>query len=405
MMHDGSYAQWVRQAVAMARARDGDVVSLFESSVPEPRELLRQAVVQTADPEFSRYYVSAFAGGNPFVREMLAAQYGVTHDEVLCTTGATGGLALIYRAMLSPGDHVLVETPGFDLFTCLGEVQGVAVDTFERKGERFSIDVAEVEARLRPETRVVVISNLHNPSGMPVDHADMVALAALAERRGFLLVVDEVYADYTSKAVRPCAAAALSPAVVSLSSLTKIYGLAALRCGWIIGARDVVASIRRISESVEFGISTLSHAVAAQVMAQRALFDAHSRGYVERCRPVFDAWFSRLAAEGLVGGVLPDDGCICFPSLPGIADTRAFSRWLIVRSGVLVAPGEYFGAPGRVRIGFCLDRDRLDAGLAALEDGLRHYVGGDAPVEENFPSDGEFRKSLCAQQSADGKSK
>ena len=94
MMHDGSYAQWVGQAVAMARARDGDVVSLFESSVPEPRELLRQAVVQTADPEFSRYYVSAFAGGNPFVREMLAAQYGVTHDEVLCTTGATGGLAL-----------------------------------------------------------------------------------------------------------------------------------------------------------------------------------------------------------------------------------------------------------------------------------------------------------------------
>lgn len=372
-LRGGSYAQWVRNAIGTARGRDGDVVSLFESSVPEPRELLRRAVAETAEPAFSQYYVSAFNGGNPFVRQMLAQQYGVGHEEVLCTTGATGALALVYRTRLGPGDHVLIETPGFDLFTYMAEAQGAVVDTFARTGDRFTVDVAEVEARLHPRTRVVVISNLHNPSGMPVDHDAMLALAKLAETRDFLLVVDEVYGDYAGTSARPCPAAALSPAVVSISSLTKLYGLGSLRCGWLIGATDVVAPIRRLSEHIEFGISTLSHAVAAQVIAGREAFDAHSRSYVAACRPVFDTWFTRMAAEGLVGGVLPDDGCICFPTLPGIADTRAFSNWLIARSGVIVAPGEYFGAAGRVRIGFCLERERLDTGLALLEDGLRRY--------------------------------
>jgi aspartate/methionine/tyrosine aminotransferase len=162
--------------------------------------------------------------------------------------------------------------------------------------------------------------------------------------------------------------------VISISSLTKIYGLGVLRCGWIVGAPEVVARIRRLNDRVEFGISTLSHAVAAQIMSNAAAFEEHSRRYVAHCRPRFQQWFQAMAAEGLMGGVLPDDGCICFPSLPGIRSTRAFSEWLIARSGVIVAPGEYFGAPGHIRIGFCQEDENLEAGLRGLEEGLRAYA-------------------------------
>ncbi|MBY8821912.1 pyridoxal phosphate-dependent aminotransferase [Sphingomonas colocasiae] len=375
-----SYARWVRGALAVARARDGQAVSLFESSVPEPRELLRQIVLETAEPRFSSYYVSAFGDGNPFVLDMLARRYGVGRDQLLCTTGATGGLSLIYRAYVRAGDHVLIETPGFDLFAHLAEASGAAVEAFRRHGDRFLVDVAEVEAKLRPNTRLVVLSDLHNPSGMATPQPVLRALADLAERRGFLLVVDEVYGDYAPKDRRPAAAAALSPAVVSLSSLTKIYGLGVLRCGWIVGAPAVIERLSRLNGQIEFGISTLSHAVAAHVMANAGSFEEHSRRVVARCRPRFQAWFETMVAEGLMGGELPDDGCICFPSLPGIADSRAFSEWLIARSGVIVAPGEYFGAPGRIRIGFCQEDDRLDAGLAGLEEGLRAYVRAAQPA-------------------------
>ncbi|MCW6535930.1 pyridoxal phosphate-dependent aminotransferase [Sphingomonas lycopersici] len=371
---EGSYAQWVRGALAIARAHKGNAVSLFESSVPEPRELLRNTVIEAVEPGFSHYYVSAFGDGNPFVREMLAERYSVGREQVLCTTGATGGLSLIYRAFVRPSDHVLIETPGFDLFGYLAEASGATVGHFHRSGARFAIDVAEVEARLRPNTRLVVLSDLHNPSGMVVPQPVLRALAELAERRGFLLVVDEVYGDYASTEQRPGAAAALSPAVISLSSLTKIYGLGVLRCGWIVGAPRVIDTLRHLNGRIEFGISTLSHAIAAHVMANASLFEQHSRSYVERCRPRFQAWFEGMVAEGLMGGDLPDDGCICFPSLPGIADSRAFSEWLIARSGVIVAPGEYFGAPGHVRIGFCQEDDKLETGLRGLEDGLRSYA-------------------------------
>ncbi|WP_292959820.1 pyridoxal phosphate-dependent aminotransferase [Novosphingobium sp. UBA1939] len=369
-----SYAQWVRRAIAMSRARGGETVSLFESSVPEPRELLRQAVLETVEPAFSEHYVSAFGDGNPFVRDTLADRYGVPREQVLCTTGATGALSLIYRALLKPGDHVLVEAPGFDLFTCLAHAQGVAVDGFARHGDRFAINVADLEAQLTPRTRLVVLSDLHNPSGMQLDEAILRALAQLAERRGFLLVVDEVYADYAEGDRRRGAAAALSSAVISISSLTKIYGLGVLRCGWIVGAQDTVARLRAFSGQVEFGVSTLSHAVAAQVLADADSFTAATRSVVARCRPRFEAWFDRMKAEGLMVGALPEDGCICFPSLPGIDDTRAFSEWLIGKAGVIVAPGEYFGAPGHIRIGFCQRDEHLEAGLSGLESGLRAFA-------------------------------
>jgi aspartate/methionine/tyrosine aminotransferase len=376
----GSYAQWVRGALAMARTREGPTVSLFESSVPEPRELLRNAVLEAVEPSFSRYYVSAFGDGNPFVRDMLAERYAVERDQVLCTTGATGGLSLVYRAFVRPGDHVLVETPGFDLFRHLAEASGAVIDSFRRAGERFAIDVAEVEALLRPNTRLVVLSDLHNPSGMPVAQDTLRALSALAERHGFLLVVDEVYGDYAAKASRPGPAASLSPSVISLSSLTKIYGLGVLRCGWIVGASEVMERLRWLNGRIEFGISTLSHAVAAHIMANSPVFEQHSRGHVERSRPRFQAWFDGMVAEGVMGGELPDDGCICFPSLPGVSDSRAFSEWLIERSGVIVAPGEYFGAPGNIRIGFCQEDDKLETGLRGLEEGLRAYARRPQPA-------------------------
>lgn len=368
------YARWVRGAVAMARTRDGQAFSLFDSSVPEPRELLRRTVNATVDPEFSRFYVSAFGDGNPFVRDMLADRYAVERDQVLCTTGATGGLSLIYRAFLKPGDHILVETPGFDLFSHLAEACHADVERFQRSGDTFAIDVTEVERKLRPDTRLVVISDLHNPSGMATPEETLRALAALAEARGFLLVVDEVYADYVPEGRRRSPAASFSPAVISISSLTKIYGLGVLRCGWIVGASDIVKFLSALNGRIEFGVSTMSHAIAAHVLADPSPFEDHSRRYVARCRPLFEDWFDSMVAEGLLAGALPQDGCICFPSLPGVADTRAFTEWLIARSGVIVAPGEYFGAPGHVRIGFCQEDDKLDAGLRGFEEGLRTYV-------------------------------
>lgn len=366
-----SYAQWVRRALGLARSGDDAPISLFESSVPEPRALLRQTVADLVEPALSNAYVSAFNGGNPIVLDLLAERYGVTRLRVLATTGATGGLSLLYRTFARPGDRVLVETPGFDLFHDLAADHGLIVDTFRRDGPGFDIDVATVEAALRPDTRMIIVSNLHNPSGMVIAPAVLAELVRLAERRDVLLVADEVYADYAAPSDWT-PVASLSPFAISISSLTKIFGLATLRCGWIVGGAEVVAAVRDHAARIEFGISNLAHAVAASVLRNPAPFRAHTDATLAAARPVLEHWAAAMTAEGLIEGALPDAGCIYFPRLVGIADTEAFTNRLIRHRRIIVAPGEYFGAPGHVRIGFGMEADKLARALTALGEELRH---------------------------------
>lgn len=368
-----AYVQWVRRAVARAASSHEDAGLLFGSSVEEPVELLRRTVEAGFRSPITSRYRSVFVAGNPFVMEHLARQYRVSIDHIVPTTGATGALSLLYRTYLERGSHVLVEAPGFDLFSEIAHTLEARVDSFGRRGEGFEIDVDEIGDRIRNDTRLIVLSNLHNPSGMLAGEAALREIARLAERSGIKVIVDEVYGDYADEQARPLRAAQLSPALISVSSMTKIYGLSTLRCGWIVAQPEVLAPARALNDQFEFGISKLAHAVAALVMDDRASFDAWWRGVMAAARPVMQGWFDHWLEAGLVEGRLPDFGCITFPRLVGIADTKAFSSWLADRHGVIVVPGELFGAPGRVRIGFAQEPGELDRALQRFTTGLREY--------------------------------
>jgi aspartate/methionine/tyrosine aminotransferase len=341
--------------------------------VEEPVELLRRTIVSGFSKPITDRYTSVFVAGNPFVVEQLSRAYSVPMDCILPTTGATGALSLLYRAYLKPGDHVLVETPGFDLFEDIAHVLSAQVDCFDRKGDCFEIDPDEIENRIQENTRLVVMSNLHNPSGMLTGDSVLQEVARIAERHDIKVIVDEVYGDYVGSNARAHGAARLSPNLVSISSLTKIYGLSTLRCGWIVATPEVLAPVRALSDQFEFGVSKLSHAVAALVMEDRAAFDAYWQGVIASARLIMEKYFAHWQAERLVTGLLPDYGCIAFPRLTGVDDTLAFSNWLADRYGVIVVPGELFRAPGHVRIGFALAGLELESALSHFTEGLKEY--------------------------------
>ncbi len=368
-----AYVQWVRRAVARAMQSHDDAGMLFGSSVQEPVELLRQTVEAGFSAPITSRYTSVFLAGNPYVMEQLAQAYKVDINNILPTTGATGGLSLLYRAYLSPGDHVLVESPGFDLFEDIAHTLRAHVDCFSRGGDRFQIDPDEIERRIKKNTRLIVLTNLHNPSGMLTGDDTLRAVARMAERHNVKVIVDEVYGDYADASARPHRAAELSPNLISVSSLTKIYGLSTLRCGWIVADPEVLAPVRALNDQFEFGVSKLSHAVAALVMENSAAYENYWRTIMAAARPVMTRYFNRWRDEGLVSGLLPDYGCITFPRLSGIADTQSFSAWLADRHGVIVVPGELFRAAGHVRIGFALPQQELDLALSHFTEGLKEY--------------------------------
>jgi aspartate/methionine/tyrosine aminotransferase len=368
-----SYSHWVRRVIRAVRSERNLLVGLFDSSVPEPVDQLRRIIADGFGETITSRYTSAFTSGNPYVVGELARRYAVPADRIVCTTGATGALSLIYRALLAPGDRVLVENPGFDLFHKIAETHGFGVDRFERRGDNFAIDLAALAAAITPRTRLIVLSNLHNPSGMALSPETLTAIAALAEARGIHVIVDEVYGDYIEPALRPPPAVRLSPALISVSSLTKSHGLSTLRCGWIVAAPEPIARIRGLAEEIDFGVSNLSHAVAALVLEHPDIFENYRAGIMRRARPIMESYHAHWREQGLVAGALPPFGCIAFPRLVGIDDTVRFSEWLAERCGVVVAPGEYFGAAGHVRIGFARAPADVDYGLQALTDGLIRY--------------------------------
>lgn len=375
-----SYAQWVRQAVARQQRNPNGGISLFDSSVPEPIDLLRPIIVEAfADPVSDRY-VSAFLGGNRFAIDAIAARYDVAATDILGTTGATAAVGLIYRALVAPGERVLIETPGFDMFRTLAEDRGAVVDTVARVGETFALDLDAIERGLRPDTRLVVLSNLHNPSGMPIDRATLEQLARILEPRGVRAIVDEVYADYAGGTHGAATAAKISPVFISVSSLTKIFGLSTLRCGWIIAASDTMARIHNSSDRGELGISNLAHAVAALVLERASAFTAYWHAILAQSRPLITERLADWTRRGLVEGAMPAHGCIVFPRLVGIADTAAFADGLLERSGVIVAPGAFFGAPDRIRIGFGRDAASLALGLDHVEDALLACARGSGKI-------------------------
>ena len=357
-----TYSDWAR---AQMRLSTDDAIVLFDSTIREPTDQLIDVVRDAFSLRITNRYVSAFDGGNPFAVEALCRRYGVEADRLIATTGATSAISLVLRTLAEPGDHVLVERPGFDLLSLMAKGAGLQVDDLPRRPPTYGVDIAELQSRLTPQTKLVLLTNLHNPSGAVLTPSQVGAVAAAAARVGALVVIDEVYGDF-ARDVFPTPAGSLAPNIVSVGSLTKVYGLFALKCGWLIADPAVAQRIRDGAPEGDLGVSKLAHAVAAHVLEAPEVFDAHWRRILSVTRPVMLRHAARLTELGLIEGEVPSHGCMYFPRVVGVDDTLALARTLWNDFGLLVAPGEFFGAPGHIRLGFATDGPDFERGLERL---------------------------------------
>ncbi len=182
---------------------------------------------------------------DPGVRAGLARRYGVPEAEMQPVLGTSLGLFLASAALLRPGEPCLVEAPAYEPLRRAPEAVGARLVRFPRRPEAgWALEPEEVLRRWEPGTRLVVVSDLHNPTGREAGDAALAALAREVEARGAHLLVDEVYRDFRPGPVGT--ARSLGGAVVTVSSLTKVYGLGSLRAGWVTGPEPVLARIRRI---------------------------------------------------------------------------------------------------------------------------------------------------------------
>jgi aspartate/methionine/tyrosine aminotransferase len=295
----------------------------------------------------------------------------VASDRVATAGGCSGANFLALAAILDAGDEILIERPAYDPLIAAAKMLGAHTRFFERRFEDgYALDPDRIAAAMGPMTRLIVLTDPHNPTGALASEESLEALARLAGNAGIAVLVDEVYQDTVPGKRRP-PAATRSPVFLSTNSLTKAYGLASLRCGWALASPEVAERIRRARDVVD---------VWAPMPADRlsVLAFRHLDTLAARARALI-ASNARLVGDFLAGrrdlACVPSRATIAFPRLVGREDAGDFAARLLEKHGTAVAPGAFFGAPAHFRISFGGATDRLAAGLEAIARCLDEGAG------------------------------
>lgn len=310
--------------------------------------------------------------GWPPLVQAIANRFGVDRSRVATGPGASGANFLVYAALLRPGDRVLVEWPGYDPQAGAARLLGAEVDTFDRGwGRRFALDADAVAAALTDRTRFVVLTNIHNPSGVYADADALRRVGELAASVGAKVVVDEVYLDALTTVDRT-PAARLDDVFISTNSLTKSYGLSGLRIGWVLADPYTVERIWRVRDVVDGVGSVPSDALGTLAFSRLDALLERARGILE---PGFHLFRAFVESRPELEWVEPLGGSVGFPRLVGTDDADPFVEYAARDFDVSVIPGRLFGEPAHFRVAVAGESDTLEQGLEALGRALDSWSG------------------------------
>jgi len=307
------------------------------------------------------------------LRVALAAKSGVHPGRIVLATGTSGANHLAFATLLTPGDDVVMERPGYEPMEMLVRHLGATVRYFPRRIENgFRVDPADVAAAVTPATRLIVLSNLHNPSSIATDEATLREVGAIAQRAGATVVVDEAYLDAAFEFAPP-SAGRLGDGFVVTTSLTKVFGLGGLRCGWIVAEPALAERMWQLKNL--FGVDEVRPAGCLALCALR-----NGAEILTRARRILEAnratWESFLDGRDDLAVFGVSSGTTVFPRVIS-CDADALCALMRERYETSLVPGRFFGAPEHVRVGLCADPEIFRQGLVRLGSALDDLGGAD----------------------------
>jgi len=299
------------------------------------------------------------------LREAIGKRYGFPAERIVAADGTSMANFLAMAALISPGDEVLIEWPTYEPLIGAASFLGALIRRFDRKAENgFRLDVAEVSAAISDRTKLIVITNLHNPSGTLIEDAELRELGALAAKRNARILIDEVYLD---SAVPPRRSAAhLGPEFVCTNSLTKVYGLSGLRCGWIFAEPELAERMWRVNDL--FGVNQAHQAERLACIAFDHLdeINGETPQMLARNRAI---WNEFVGGRDDIECAPAEHGVTVFPSWNG-GDTERLGVHLREHFDTAIVPGRWFEMPDYFRVGLGLSTADFKEGLSRLGHAL-----------------------------------
>ncbi len=307
------------------------------------------------------------SAGSDRLRELIAARYGIYDpSRVIVANGSTEAQLLVLLAALSASDEVVVADPAYHSLVETVRAMGCRVTPWRLRPENgFRPDLDDLERLVHTRTKMIIVNFPHNPTGVTLTAEEQQRLIEIAARHDSLLFWDGAFEDlvFHGEALPPVARTYRNG--MSFGTMSKSFGLPGLRVGWgVLPSSDFVTRAVSVRDYTTLALSPLIELVAERALENAEALITPRLSHAARNRDTVLAWL--VQNPGLVRCQPSGSGVVMFVELPGVSDTEEFCHRLMKRRGVLLVPGECFGLPGYVRLGYGGEPDELRQGLDAV---------------------------------------
>ncbi|MEP6736378.1 MAG: aminotransferase class I/II-fold pyridoxal phosphate-dependent enzyme [Chryseolinea sp.] len=306
--------------------------------------------------------------GKPELRSIVAAQSGVNEKHVLITPGAAPALFIVATSLLEKGDHIIVAKPNYSTNIETPRMIGADVDFLNLRFEHnYQIDVEELAGLIKSNTKLISLTYPHNPTGVCIDADTLRTIIDMVEQRGIWLLMDETYREMYFHQPLPLAAS-LSDRVISVTSMSKSYGLPGIRIGWII-AKDtaLMETFLAAKEQIFITNSVVDEHIAYTYLAKKDLLFARVKEQIGSNLQILKTFMNN---QHVLEWVEPQGGCVCFPRIKNeiTIDVQQFHDVLLSKYKTYVGRGHWFDEDARhIRIGYGWDTStHLKKGLSNI---------------------------------------
>jgi aspartate/methionine/tyrosine aminotransferase len=347
-----------------AKTKSGAKYNLATSGMPDVK--LRELRVSLDDLEIT-------GGGYGYKQlvERIGARYRVAPESIVTAAGTTFANHLAMAALVEPGDEVLFEAPAYEPMLAAVRYLGADVKRFTRRFEDgFAVSAEEIERHVTNNTRLIVLTNLHNPSGVLTEDSSLREVGEIARRVGARVLVDEVYIETLFEA-SPRTSFHLGNEFVVTSSLTKAFGLSGLRCGWIFAEPELAWKMWLLNDL--FAATPVHSGERLSVVALDQIEDlgARAKELLDRNRRSLNEF---LDTREDLETVRSEFGTVMFPRVR-TGDADRLCRLLREKYETSVVPGSFFELPAHFRVGIAVSSDVLEHGLEHLAKALDEIRG------------------------------
>lgn len=307
--------------------------------------------------------------GHPDLRKEIAKQYnGNSLNNIAVTTGASEANFAIIAHLVGSKDNLVVEHPTYPSLYQVARSLGKNLTLFKLEwSDDFRPDLDKLRKLVKPNTKLISLTHPNNPTGSVITKEELKEAIEIAEEVGAYLMVDETYRDLMFGTPPPCAAT-LNKRAISLTSMSKTWGLPGIRIGWAVADTPIVEAIRTVREQVTICNSSVGEAITKEVLRKRDEILPVIRKAVVSNYKIVEEWMN---SQEWLEWIRPNSGVVCAPRLKKGGSTDKLCELLVKKYRTFTVPGSRMELDGHFRLGFGGEQEELIQGLEQLSRALK----------------------------------